>query len=189
MIAELSIPDNLRSARDAAIAGILAGTPDLEAEKALKQWVISDRAYEMITDGGDTGIGMLCDLRYSDLDIRDQLGIDAEDVIGPQELAQFARLMMEYARADSCGPYLEAHTISDGLGRLAVIGLTALAAGQGGMEFTWQGVFPDQAAFIDSIRDSGCAVDSWLPGDKTFDTYSDDDLVALMGRARTVFEN
>lgn len=63
MIAELSIPDNLRSARDAAIAGILAGTPDLEAEKALKQWVISDSAYEMIADGGDTGIGMLCDLR------------------------------------------------------------------------------------------------------------------------------
>ena len=68
MITELSIPDNLRSARDAAIAGILVGTPDLEAEKALKQWVISDSAYEMITGCGDTGIGMLCDLCYSDLD-------------------------------------------------------------------------------------------------------------------------
>lgn len=180
MITELSIPDNLRSARDAAIAGLLAGSPDLEAEKALKQWVLGDSAYELITDGGDTGIGMLCDLHYSDLDIRDQLGLEPDDAIDTAEQAQFARLMMEYARADSCGPYIEAHHIADSAGRRAVIGLLAHAAGQGGMEFSWQGLFADQAAFLQSIRDSGCAVDSWLSGDKTFDTYSDEELAALM---------
>lgn len=177
---KLILPQDLWEARDSAIAGLHSGTPHLDAEKTLETWVLSEGAYPLITEGGDTGIGTMCDLHYSEPDIRDQLDLTSDDEITTDDLAQFARLMMEDARADSCGPYLEAHAIEDSSGRAAVIGLLALAAGQGGMEFTWRGLFADQVAFINSIRDSGCAVDSWLPGDKTFDTYTDEELVALM---------
>jgi hypothetical protein len=182
MSAGLLLPQSLWAARDAAIAGVLSGYPDQAAENALKDWILSDVAYDLITASGDTGIGTLCDLRYSDVEMHDELGLKAGETLGPNEVAKFARLMLEQSRADSCGPYLEAHTIVDTAGHHAVIGLTALAAGQGGMEFSWQGVFSDQFAFIDNVLDSGCAVDSWLPDSKNFDNYTDEELVALMGR-------
>ena len=185
MANELNIPVHLWDARDAAVAGFLLGQPDKSAEKALEEWLLSDDSYSERMEGDDA-FGMLCGLIHDDCEIRAQLELDDAQPLDDAERIKFARELTSYIRENgNDATHIDARLLSDTMGRQVTVGLSSLSGGQGGMIFQWLGLFKDQNALIESLHKAGCAVESFLPNGKTFDHYTEHELLDLMKQVRT----
>lgn len=182
MATELNIPEHLWGERDAAISSFLAGKPDVDAEKSLEDWLLSYAAYDELADGDDP-IAMLCDLTHTDLDIRDQLGLEQTDTITDAVRVQYALEMIQSVREDSSATYIDARLLTDSKGRSLYIGLSSFAAGQGGMQWEYLGLYESPECLIESFLDKGVAVDSLLQDGKTLSDYSEEELLRLMQKA------
>lgn len=181
MTIKLELPTTLYAARDAAIAGLYAGAPDLAAENAIKKWLEGLDGNLVLCEFGDAGIGLILSLSYSsDLDVCDYLDIDSEADITDADRAEYVREKMEQARGETGGPYLDCYPISDNSGRSAFIGVKSGFYGQGGIDFCWIGLFATPSDIVQAELDAGVLVDSWIPGFKKFDEFTDDELARFL---------
>ena len=177
MAIDLELPQVIWAARDAAIDGLYAGSRDLPAEKIIKQWIEGLDGNLVLCEFSDAGIGLILPLLYkSDLDVCDDLSIDSESSVNDADRAAYVRKKMEQAREDAEGPYLDCYTISDDNGRSAFIGVKSYLYGQGEIEFVFLGLFSSRIAIIQAELDAGILVDSWIPGCKKFDDFTDKEL-------------
>ena len=185
MANELSIPVRLWDARDAAVAGFIAENRDVNAEKAIEDWLLSDEGYSERMDG-DEAFGILCELRNDDCEIRNQLELEDTHQIGDLERITFARETMRYMQDyGTDATHIDARLISDTMGRKVTLGLSSVSGGQGGIIFQWLGLFKNQDALIESLLNQGYAVDNFLPNGKTFDHYTDHEILEIMKQIRT----
>lgn len=178
MPSELSIPEDLWQARDSAIEGFLSGKRDVAAEKQLEGWLLSADAYEQLVEGDDP-IGMICDLRCSDDDVISQLGLDDDSEVSDRDRVEFARQAMDYARGNCCSTYIEARPITSSSGKKAYLGISSVAGGQGGMYFSWLGLYKGPQSLVEIYKEQGCAIDNMMIGERGFDDYTDDEIIRL----------
>jgi hypothetical protein len=178
--AEIIFPASLWAARDSAIAAFCSGTTDIPAEKKLEGWLLSDKAYMELSDG-DNAFGMLCDLRYEDCEIREWLQLEAGETVGDLERIRFARERMRYIREyGTDAVHVDARVMKDNQGRQVIVGLSSAIMGQGEIDFKWLGLFESKDSMIKSIIKKGYAIESFLPGRKKFDHYTDTELLIIM---------
>ena len=180
MPTELKVPNDLWQARDAAIAGFLAGSPNTEAEMALEDWLLSDEAYSERLEGDDA-FGVLCYLRYDDCEIRARLDLVDTHPVGEAERIKFARDEICYTKENGTdATHIDARLLSNALGGQVILGLSSDMLGQGGMDFKWIGLFVSKDALTKTMLEKGYAVISFLPDGKGFDDYSDQELLSIM---------
>ena len=178
MPSKLEIPEELWEARDLAIEGFLSGKRDVAAEKKLESWFLSADAYEHLVEG-DAPIGMICDLRCTDDDVISQLGLDNDREVSDQDRVEFARQAMDYARGDCCSTYIEARPLTSSLGEKAYLGISSVAGGQGGMYFSWLGLYKSPQSLVKIYKEQGFAIDNMMIGERGFDDYTDDEIIRL----------
>lgn len=188
MAAELRIPDHLRDAVDAAIAGFHEGIPNQLAEKVIKDWVLSDDAYSDLAEGDDP-IAMLCDLTHTDADIRSQLGLEDNDEITDWHRIEYAREIFETVRNDSSATYIDARLLKDGEERGVYLVLSSFSAGQAGLQWGWLGLYGSLDTLIENLIEEGFIIDNFLQNGKKFDDYSNEELIYVMLKAfkKTIF--
>lgn len=182
-MSEDRLPLELASIRDEAIKNVLTDLPPPENLLDLARWIEVEGTGEL--DIAREVYGLVVNLGHLSWNFYDSKLIEYEEIesieaITDKHRIQFAREQIadafENGYGDDLCPVVHGCTIKDSHNRTAVMGYLAILI-PGGPEFSYVGIFKDEADFLAHLQKSNILSDDVVNG------LSDDELLGFWKRS------